>query len=373
MQLDKESLKKWLSTDLTDTLIRLAIAAFLVVLCVRIFEPFLGLMLWALILAVALYPAQQWIVRRFRMGEGRAATLLVLVALFAIGVPSFMLGGSFAQHVYDFHTRFKNDEITIKKPNPSVAEWPLVGEKVYASWNSAAEDLPASLAKVRPQLAEVSKKLLTAAASTAGGVLKFLGSMIIAGIMMAYGRAGSQAMQRIISRLAGRERGVQLHTLSTATIRSVAAGVVGVAFIQALLLGIGFIWAGIPAAGVWALVTLLLGIAQLPALIVSLPAIIYIWSTGDSTTTNLVFTVYLLAAGSVDNVLKPLLLGRGVDAPMPVILFGALGGMVSGGIIGLFVGAVVMAIGYQVFMDWVAEGDEASEGQAGGEAAPAAE
>jgi len=373
MQLDKESVKKWLSTDVTDMLIRLAIAAFLVVLCVRIFEPFMGLMLWALILAVALYPAHQWIVRRFRMREGRAATLLVLVGLLAIGVPSFMLGGSFAEHVYDFHTRFKNDEIAIKKPDPAVAEWPLVGKTVYASWSQAAEDLPGYLAKIKPQLTEGSKKLLAAAASTAGGVFKFLGSLIIAGIMMAYGQAGSQAMQRIISRLAGPQRGVQLHSLSTATIRSVAAGVVGVAFIQALLLGLGFLWAGIPAAGVWALVTLLVGIAQLPALIVSLPAIIYIWSTGDSTTTNLVFTVYLLGAGSVDNVLKPLLLGRGVEAPMPIILLGALGGMVSGGIIGLFIGAVVLAIGYQVFMDWVAEGDQAGETQVQGKAAPAAE
>ncbi|UCE77036.1 MAG: AI-2E family transporter [Gammaproteobacteria bacterium] len=371
MQLDTESVKIWLSTDLTDTLIRLAIVAVLVVLCVRIFEPFLGLMLWALILAVALYPAHQWMVRRFAMRQGRAATLLVLISVLAVGVPGFMLGGSFASQVYDFHARFKNDEITIKKPDPAVAEWPLVGKKVYASWSQAAEDLPAYLAKIKPQLTETSKKLAAVAASTAGGVFKFLGSMIIAGIMLAYGKAGSQSMQRIMSRLAGPERGVRLHSLSTATIRSVATGVVGVAFIQALLLGVGFIWAGIPAAGVWALVVLLFGIAQLPAAIVTLPAIAYIWWTGDSTMLNVVFSVYLIAAGLADNVLKPLLLGRGVDAPMPVILLGALGGMVSGGIVGLFIGAVVMAIGYQVFMDWVAEADQA--GGAQGEAAPEAE
>ena len=162
MQLDTESVKKWLSTDLTDTLIRLAIVAVLVVLCVRIFEPFLGLVLWALILAVALYPAHQWMVRRFAMRQGRAATLLVLISVLAVGVPSFMLGGSFASHVYDFHARFKNDEITIKKPDPAVAEWPLVGKKVYASWSQAAEDLPAYLTKIKPQLTEASKKLAAA-------------------------------------------------------------------------------------------------------------------------------------------------------------------------------------------------------------------
>ena len=371
MQLDTASIKKWLSADLTDLLIRLAIVAFLVVLCVRIFAPFMGLMLWGMILAVALYPAHQWIVKRFSMRQGRAATLLVLVGVALIGVPSFMLGSSFAGQVQEVHERFKDDELAISKPDPAVAEWPLVGERVYAAWSAAAEDLPGYLAKIKPQLTVLSKKLLTLAANTAGGIFKFLGSMIIAGIMLAYGKAGSQSMQRIMSRLAGPERGVRLHSLSTATIRSVATGVVGVAFIQALLLGVGFIWAGIPAAGVWALGGLLFGIAQLPAAIVTLPAIAYIWWTGDSTMLNVVFSVYLIAAGMVDNVLKPLLLGRGVDAPMPVILLGALGGMVSGGIVGLFVGAVVMAIGYQVFMDWVAEADQA--GGAQGKAAPEAE
>ena len=128
--------------------------------------------------------------------------------------------------------------------------------------------------------------------------------------------------------------------------------------------------------GLLALVVLVFGIAQLPALIITLPAIAYLWSTGDSHTTNLIITVYLLGAGMIDNVLKPLLLGRGVEVPMPVILFGALGGMVTSGIIGLFIGAVVLAIGYQVFMDWVAEGDQADagdEGQVQSEALPTSE
>ena len=132
-----------------------------------------------------------------------------------------------------------------------------------------------------------------------------------------------------------------------------------------MLLGVGFIFAGIPAAGLLALITLVLGIAQLPALIVSLPAIAYIWWAGDaSTLMSIVFTAYLLVAGMADNVLKPMLLGRGVDVPMPIILLGALGGMVSGGIIGLFVGAVILAVGYQVFMDWVDEGEETTAGDA---------
>jgi len=167
--------------------------------------------------------------------------------------------------------------------------------------------------------------------------------MIIAAIMMAYAESGSRAMQRIFSRLTDPVRGPRIQKLATATVRSVAAGVIGVAFIQAILLGMGFMFAGIPAAGVLALLVMFLGILQVPALIVSLPAIAWLWVSGDgSTTSNIVFTIYLGIAGMADNVLKPLLLGRGVDAPMPVILIGALGGMVAGGIIGLFIGGVLL-------------------------------
>ena len=120
----------------------------------------------------------------------------------------------------------------------------------------------------------------------------------------------------------------------------------------------------------FAVVVLLIGIMQLPALIVSLPVIAYLWMAGDaSTTINIVLTIYLLIAGSADNVLKPLLLGRGVDVPMPIVLIGALGGMVSAGIIGLFVGAVLLSVGYQVFMGWVDNADDTTEAADG----PAAE
>src|SRR5688572_18879135 len=154
------------------------------------------------------------------------------------------------------------------------------------------------------------------------------------------------------------EASPRLQKLATATVRSVAAGVIGVAFIQAILLGMGFMLAGIPAAGVLALLVMFLGILQVPALLVTLPAIAWMWVSGDgSTTSNIVFTIYLGIAGMADNVLKPLLLGRGVDAPMPVILIGALDGMVTGGIIGLFVGGVLLAVGYQLFMEWVDAAD----------------
>jgi predicted PurR-regulated permease PerM len=347
-----------------DAIIRIGLIGLLAWMCFRVFSPFLGMMLWALILAIGMYPLQQRLVARLGGRQGRATSLLVLVLVLFLGVPFVMLSSSFASHIQEVHKAFEQDTLTIPRPNASVAEWPVIGERAYTAWSEAADDLPQFIADNKVMLEEFVRRGFKMAASSATTALAFLAALLIAGIIMAYGEQGSAAMRRIFCRLAGPSRGQKLQKLSTATVRSVASGVIGVAIIQALLLGVGFFLAGIPAAGVLALVVMVLGIAQLPATLVSLPAIVYLWSSGEfSSTHNVIFTVVLLVAGLADNVLKPMLLGRGVDAPMPVILIGALGGMVTNGVIGLFVGAVVLAVGYQLLMEWVDQAPEASSTQ----------
>lgn len=344
--------------SLLEVLVKVGILGVLVVLSFRIFSPFLGVLLWGVILAVALYPLHLRFVGWTSGRQGAAATLLVLIGLLLIGGPVILLGGLFADQIQGLYQAFHSNSVTIQPPSASVAEWPVVGERVYAIWSEAAADLPAFMESLQPQIGRLASQALGMAASTMGAVLVFLGALIISGIMMAYGESGSAAMARIVGRLTGPVNGPRVHHLTTATIRSVAVGVVGVAFIQAILLGLGFAFAGIPMAGILAIVVLLVGILQLPALLVSLPAVGYLWWAGDgSTVMQIVWTIYLLIAGMADNVLKPLLLGRGVDVPMPVILIGALGGMVSAGIVGLFIGAVILAVGYQLFMDWVDRSD----------------
>jgi len=356
MSANEAMLRKMLSRDLMETLIHFGLIVFLVIICARVFAPFANLMLWGLILAVALEPLNGALARHMGGRRGLAATVLTVAGLLLLGVPTIMLGESFATHVKELAAAAHQGTFHIPSPRPGVAEWPIVGEKVHSVWSSASDNLPAFLSQNQDQLKELSRKGLAAAAGTAVAVLLFIGAMVIAAIMLAYAQTGSSAMTRIFSRLTDPVRGPRMQKLATATVRSVAAGVIGVAFIQAILLGMGFMFAGIPAAGVLALIVMFLGILQVPALLVTLPAIAWLWMSGDgSTTSNIAFTIYLGIAGMADNVLKPLLLGRGVDAPMPVILIGALGGMVAGGIIGLFVGGVVLAVGYQLFMEWVDE------------------
>lgn len=346
----------------TDAVLRIGLIAVIVFLCMQVFAPFVGIMLWALILAVALYPIHIKLAKKLKNKQGLTATTIVCIGLLIIGLPTLTMGNAFADHLHQIFNNFQQGELTISTPKESVAKWPIIGDKVYEVWYSAATDLPDLIENSRDKLNAASKYVLGVAKATLGSVFTFIGALIIAGIMMAYGESGTQAMLKIFVRFSNKQKGKSLHALSVATIRSVATGVIGVAFIQALLLGMGFLFAGIPAAGILAIIVMIAGILQLPAVIVWLPALVYLWIGGDGTVgSNIFFSIYLIIAGLADNVLKPILLGRGVDAPMPVILLGALGGMVTAGIIGLFIGAVLLAVGYQIFMEWV---DQAFDSEA---------
>lgn len=354
MSATEATLRKFLSSDLLEILIRAGLIALLAVMCFRIFAPFADLVVWGLILAVSLEPLHGRLAARMGGRQGLAAAVLVFGCLLVLGVPTAMLGTSFATHVHELAPAVLDGTLHVPPPKPGVEEWPVVGKTLYATWNTAATNLPAFVSEYQEPLKELSRRGLEAAASTAGAVALFLAAMVVAAIVMAYAESGSRAVERIFIRLTDPAKGPRLQKLTVATIRSVAIGVIGVAFMQAILLGVGFLLAGIPAAGLLALVVMFLGILQIPALIVTLPAVAYLWLSGDgSTTIKVLVTIYLLVAGMADNVLKPLLLGRGVDVPMVVILIGALGGMVSGGIVGMFVGGVLLAVGYQLFMEWV--------------------
>jgi predicted PurR-regulated permease PerM len=346
---------------LLDVLIRYGLLLALAVLCYRIFAPFLTLMVWALILAVAIYPLHRSLARKVGR-QWLSATLIVVIGIVVIVGPTAVLMGSLGDSLRDLIHGVQNNTLQIPAPKPSVAEWPVIGDKVYAKWSQAHADMPATVASLQPKVGGLTKKLLGVIASIGGGILKFVASFAVAGIIMAFGEAGAGASVRIFARIVSPERAREFVKLSTQTIRAVAQGVIGVAMIQAIVIGLTMLVAGVPFAGVLALFVLILGIAQIPAVIITIPVIIYIWSSGDyATGPAILYTVILGIGGIADNFLKPLMLGRGVDAPMPVILLGALGGMAGAGILGLFVGAVLLALGYQIFMGWVNAGDALPE------------
>lgn len=354
-----EELAERISSRLLDVLIRAGLIVALTALCYRVLSPFLTLMVWALILAITLYPLHQTLARAMRGKQGLAATVLVILGVLVIVTPTALLMNSLGDSVRGLIHSVQNNTLVIPAPRESVKAWPVVGERIHATWSAAHTNLPTLVESWQPKIGNLAETALAVVASIGGELLLFLASFIIAGIVMAYGAAGAAAARAIFARIAGEKRGEALADLSTATTRAVAQGVIGVALIQAILVGGALLVASVPLAGILAIITLVLGIAQVPALIVTLPAIGYIWWSADySTGMATTHTIILVIVGMADNVLKPLLLGRGVDAPMPVILFGALGGMASGGILGMFVGATLLALGYRLFMSWVADNEE---------------
>ena len=359
-----DALRQRWKQDLTETLIRVVLISVLVILCVRVFMPFSHLVILAMILAIALHPLYRVVLRWFGGRRGLAAGALVLSGLLLLGIPVVWLGVGVTGQLSEVYERVERDTLVFPSPDPSVREWPLVGERVHAGWTAASTNLPNFLEKNRAVFRGFARKALSMAAGGLKAGAVFLLAIVVAGVMLVYAEQEDRVARRIFVRFTDAEKGPKLHALSVATVRSVATGVVGVAFIQALLLGIGFLLAGVPAAGVLAVCVLFLGILQLPVLLVSLPAIAWLWMSehGGTMAAKVLFTLWFVVAGLADNVLKPMLLGRGVDAPMLVILVGAIGGMVAGGMTGLFLGAVLLAVGYQVFMQWVDHGTAAENG-----------
>jgi predicted PurR-regulated permease PerM len=236
----------------------------------------------------------------------------------------------------------------------------VIGEPIDQIWTLASTNLEAALQKFGPHLAPVGASLLSAAAGAGLAVLQFVISIVIAGVLLARSGAGVETTLAFSTRLAG-ERGAEFTDLAAATVRSVTQGILGVAFIQASLVGIGFAVYGVPHAGLWALLCLILAIVQLPPLLIVLPILLYEYSAGSTGIGFFVFATWSLLASASDNVLKPILLSRGLDLPMLVIFMGAIGGFMRAGFIGLFVGAIVLALGYKLTMAWLEEGSAPAE------------
>jgi len=258
--------------------------------------------------------------------------------------------------------------LTIPAPAESIGSWPLIGEPLHSFWNLASENIQAALKQVSPQIKVVGKWLLETAAGAGFGILQFVFAIIIAGVLMPYATGGDRIAHAIAARLAGKQR-TDLIELVKKTIRSVASGILGVALIQSLLAGLGFMVAGVPAAGLWALLCLLLGVAQIGIIVVLVPVIIYLFNTAD-TMTAVAFLVWSIPVGLIDNILKPILLARGVKTPMVIIFMGAIGGFLSSGIIGLFVGAVLLALSYELFMLWLGDAPQTGQNTAQAQLSP---
>ena len=333
----------------------LQIGALLVLLwfCFTILRPFLSIVVWALIIAVAVYPLHQSLTARLGNRPKTSAAIFALIGLAIIIVPSWFLAESSVVALKSLAGNLKEGAVSIPPPNPDVANWPLIGDKTFEVWSEAASNLEGTINQYEDQLIALGQRIFGFATGTVVAIFQFIFSAIIAAALLNQAQGGYSATRNIMTSLVGHEKGPMFTDMTIMTIRSVVKGVLGVAIIQSLAAAVGLVLIGVPAPGLWAFAVLVLAIVQLPPWLILLPISIWVFSVAETVPAT-IFFVYSMIVSLSDAVLKPLFLGRGVETPMLVILLGAIGGAISMGIIGLFIGAVVLALSYEILVAWMA-------------------
>lgn len=333
-----------------DITIRLFILLLIVGWCLAIMYPFVSIILWSLILAVAMLPLHTSLAKKMGGRPKLASFIIIFTFLVIIIVPTSLLVGSLVDEVKELKVSYQAGKLTIPPPADKVKEWPVIGEKLYDTWQSASVNLEKTIVKHKDQLTETGKKIARGILGAGGAVVQIMVSLLIAGILLVVGGAG-ETIRKFFRKLAG-DRGDEFADMTVKTVGSVVKGIIGVALILALLHGIILMLAGIPYAGIWTLLIFVLCILQLPVVFVTLPIVVYIFAEKEMMPAIL-WTVLLIVAGLSDNILKPVLLGKGAPVPMLVIFIGVIGGFILSGFIGLFTGAIVMSIGYTLFVGWI--------------------
>ena len=327
--------------------LKLSFVAFLFILSFLILEPFIMMVLWGIIIAIGIYPIFRKLSALLGNKDKLASTIITVTVLIIIIVPSILLLESTIDSIQYIGAEYDAGTLTVPPPSEDVADWPIVGKPIYETWKLASTNVEAAIKKLEPQIKEYGPKIVQAVTGLGGTILLSIISIIIAGVLLLKSESGEKITRKIFKYLIG-EKEEELTNLVASTISSVVQGVLGIAVVQAVAAGILMLIFGIPAAGLWALIVLMLAIIQLPPTLILLPIGIYGFSIMD-TTSAVIFLILSLIVSVADTFLKPIFLGRGVDVPMLVILLGAIGGMMAFGIMGLFIGAVILAITYKVF------------------------
>jgi len=339
-----------------DIAVRLGVLGLFAYFSLQLIAPFFLFLLWAVVLTVALYPVYAWLAARFGGRKILSAVLVTLVCLAIVIGPVAVLVVSLAETLQGWLQGLSAGALKLPPLPEKLATLPVIGERIATAWGQAANSLEEVLTRVGPMLVPAGGRILSILAALSGSVLFFIVSIILSGCLFVPGPSLAAGAKRFADRIIA-PRGAEFVDLAGATIRNVSRGVIGVAVIQGLLTGILLILFAVPLAGVLTFAALFLCIIQIGPALVIVPTIIWAWSSWDLVPA-LLFTVLMVPVMLVDNVLRPILMSRGLDVPMLVILIGVLGGTIAYGLIGLFLGPVVLAVFYELVVAWVKVGEE---------------
>jgi predicted PurR-regulated permease PerM len=350
------------SWDLTRILLAAAAIGGLVLASFWVLQPFLPALIWATMIVVATWPglrgvqARLWGKRGLAVAVMTVAMLLIVVMPIAVGVMAIVEHG-------DTIVGWSKSLAKLGVPGPPerVRSLPVVGEKLAQEWQKLAAASPEDVAeRVRPHLRGIVGWLIAQAGGLAVFLVQLLLTVLISAILYAQGETVAAGVLAFARRLAG-AAGERVAVLSAQAVRAVALGIVVTALVQAIIGGIGLLVTGVPHPLVLTAVMFLLGVAQIGPVPVLLGAVVWLYWTGETFWT-VVMVVWSVATMSLDNFLRPVLIKKGADLPLLLIFAGVLGGLLAFGVVGLFVGPVVLAVTYTLLEAWVAEGEAPAEG-----------
>ncbi|MGL5111348.1 MAG: AI-2E family transporter [Flavobacterium sp.] len=337
--------------QLTDTIIRLGILFLIVYWCYSILKPFILVLVWAVVIAIAMYPIYKTSVKLFRGRTKVPIVILTMILLSLIIVPSFLVTESLYEGVRYLTINYQKGLPIIPAPNEATASWPSFTKPVLDIWQHASTNLQETVVKYSDEVTKVGSWILSAFADIGKGILQFNVSILIAGFLLAFSEHLKGVSKKVFFKIAG-NKGDHFATITVTTIQNVVKGFLGVAIIQAAMAGLGFFIAGVPFAGLWSVACLVLAVVQIGIGPVAVPIAIYMFSVSDTTTAT-ILSIWLLITLMIDNVLKPIILGKNAPVPMLVVFLGAIGGFILSGFLGLFLGAVVLTIGYKLLLAWI--------------------
>ncbi len=333
-----------------EIFIRLTLLAAMAVSCFLLMIPFLKLIVTGIIIAIGVYPAYRMLTNALKGRTKWAATICTIVLLAVMIVPAVLLAGTLVDGVRTLVHQVQAGQLNIPPPPAGLETVPLVGRKLEGLWTLASTNLSEVVKRLSPEIEKRIPAVLSASAGAGGMILQFLISILLAGYLLATSEANGRFADKLFIRIFG-DQGLEFKELVSATVRSVTNGILGVAVIQTFFATLGFWFGGLPGAGLWAILFLIAAVLQV-GMLVLIPALLYAFAV-FSTTHAVIFLVWCIFVGLMDNVLKPMLLGRGSKVPMAVIFLGVLGGFITMNLIGLFVGAIILSVGYKLFLAWL--------------------
>ncbi|MFN8256792.1 MAG: AI-2E family transporter [Bacteroidales bacterium] len=336
-----------------DISIKLVVVFLLIAWCLLIILPFISPLLWGSIMAITMYPLYSRLTKFFRGRRVLSSSIITGIMLVLIIIPVLWLISMIADEAGELVDGFQKGTLVIPQPNAKVATWPVIGEPIYNFWLNLNNNMVEMAQKYQDKLISFGQEILGSILGLTTNIIMFILSVIILGVLLVATKQTESSFRLYANKLIGKG-GEDFLILIVQTIRNVAKGILGVAFIQFILIAIAFMLADVPMAGIWAFLVFFLAIIQLPPTIVTIPVIIYIFSVKE-TVPAILWTVLFFTITFSDNVLKPWLMGKGAPVPMLVIFIGTLGGFILSGFIGLFTGAIVLSIGYKLLGMWIKE------------------